>query len=123
MNFIMFGLLALTLVVTAASQTLFKHVLSSRGTVLSADKTFLGSFVDLVLVPSFLGALVLYGLAFVLWIYLLSRSQLSLIYPIGIALNVLLTLITAKYLLGESFTAMHAAGVVVILIGIAMVTR
>jgi drug/metabolite transporter (DMT)-like permease len=115
-------LLALTSLVTAASQTLFKQVLTANQIVIKADKSIFSTFIGLVSSPVFLGALVLYGLAFILWIYLLSRTQLSIIYPIGISLNVLLMLFTARFVLGESLTVGQIFGIAVILVGIIFIT-
>jgi drug/metabolite transporter (DMT)-like permease len=119
-------LLALTSIVTATSQTLFKQTLTAKDVVFQTGKGisgFIASFAGLLMSPSFLGALFLYGLAFVLWISLLSRTQLSVIYPIGIALNVLLTLMTARFILGEPITFLHALGVAVILLGMVLIMR
>ena len=123
MTTIAFFLLALTSVVTAASQTLFKRALTIVGNPPSGAGDYAPFFVNLLTMPSFVFALFLYGLAFILWIFLLSRSSLSLIYPIGISLNVLLTLGTARLVLGESLTLTHVAGVFIILAGIFIVTR
>lgn len=118
--------LALTSIVTATSQTLFKQVLTTKDVVFQTGKGvtgFISSFAGLLMTPAFIGALFLYGLAFVLWISLLSRTQLSIIYPIGIALNVLLTLMTARFVLGEVITIPHVIGVVVILLGMVLIMR
>jgi len=112
--------------VTATSQTLFKQVLTTKDIVFQTEKGasgFISSFLSLLMTPSFLAALFLYGLAFVLWISLLSRSQLSIIYPIGIALNILLTLTTARFILGEPITLIHTIGVAVILFGMVLIMR
>ena len=123
MNLTTLLLLALTSLVTATSQTLFKQVLTAKAVVLEANRGFFHSFLSLLATPSFIGALILYGLAFVLWIYLLSRTQLSIIYPVGIALNVLLTLMTARFILGETMTLVHSVGVAVIVLGMVLIMR
>jgi multidrug transporter EmrE-like cation transporter len=123
MSVISFLLLSLTSLVTAASQTLFKYTLTGSGEPPKEGSDYVPFFLGLIQTPSFLIALFFYGLAFVLWIVLLSRNSLSLIYPIGISLNVLLTLITARFILGESLSLIHVIGIMVILCGIFIVTR
>ncbi len=106
---------------TAVCQALFKKTLTAVGSVPSAPSDILSFVWKLALTPSFIAGLVLYVFAFVLWIYLLSRNQLSYIYPMGIALNVILTLAATKFLLGEAFSLTHLLGVGVILLGIFMI--
>ena len=117
------ALLAVTSIVTAGSQTLFKQTLTRIGNPPHSVGEYAPFFLNLLTTPAFLLALFLYGLAFILWIFLLSRNSLSLIYPIGIALNVLFTLGTARFVLGESLSIVHVGGVLVILTGIFIVTR
>lgn len=109
-----------TSLVTVVSQTLFKqatNVVTSNGVA----ATYVGRFLELLMMPSFIFALFLYGVAFVIWVWLLSRDSLSMLYPIGLSLNVVFALISAHLFLGESITSLQVAGIFVIIIGIFIV--
>lgn len=65
---------------------------------------------------------VLFGVATLVWFAVLAKSPLSLVYPL-MSLSYLFGLILARYFLGESISPVRWAGVAVICIGIALVTR
>jgi drug/metabolite transporter (DMT)-like permease len=80
-------------------------------------------FWHLLWLPSFEIALVLYGLSFVIWVWLLSKSPLSILYPIALSMNVVVALLSARWFLGETLTLTHMLGIGVIIIGIFLVAR
>ena len=114
--------LAFTSIATAACQTLFKQALTAIGTMPVSGEV-VSYFIKLLLQPSFLFALFLYGLALIMWLYLLSGTQLSVIYPIGIALNVVTTLVATRIFLGEAISLVHLVGILTIIAGIFLVAR
>lgn len=118
----MIFILLVTSIVTATSQILFKQT-TNVVTAGTASSTYVQRFLELLMMPNFLIALLLYGVAFLLWIWLLSKTSLSIIYPIGLSLNVVLALIAARYFLHESITPFHLAGIAIIIIGIFIVAR
>ncbi len=65
-----------------------------------------------------LGGIILYGISFFLYVFILSKLQLNVVYPVSV--GIMLVLITAfSYLfLKESLTTTHIAGIVAILIGV-----
>jgi len=62
-----------------------------------------------------------YGLSFVLYIFLLSKFDLSFISPITIGIVYVLLMITALVIFGEQFTLLKTIGCAVILAGILMI--
>lgn len=72
-----FFLLACNIVLLVTGQTLWKIGLASEKITLS-----LNSLIQCLINPYILTGLVLYGLATIIWFYLLSRAELSLIYPL-----------------------------------------
>jgi uncharacterized membrane protein len=61
-------------------------------------------------------------LSLVLWVMALSRTEVSVMYPmvsIGFALNALL----AWWLLGEALSVQRIAGIAVIMLGVWLVAR
>lgn len=116
-------LVLITSFFTAASQTLFKRTTLVNGIAPGDAGGYFSFFIKLLSMPSFLIALFLYGTAFLLWIFLLSRTSLSILYPISIALNIVLVLILSRFVLGEPLTPLYYVGVAVITFGIFLVLR
>jgi len=72
--------------------------------------------------PRILGGVGCYAVSMVLWIMALSRTEVSVAYPmlsIGFALNALL----AWWLLGEAVSLQRIAGILVIIAGVWLVAR
>ena len=61
------------------------------------------------------------GAAF--WLVILSRNDLSIVYPIAVAVTVLATTAAAIALFGESLTVWRAVGCILIIAGVALVAR
>jgi len=77
---------------------------------------------QLALEPRILGGTGCYALSLVLWVMALSRTEVSVMYPmvsIGFALNALL----AWWLLGEALSLQRIAGIAVIMVGVVLVAR
>lgn len=68
-----------------------------------------------------MGALVLLGSSFTLWLFLISREQLSVSYPVIVGLTIALLFIISRVFLKESLTLSQVIGVAVIIIGIFLV--
>ena len=76
----------------------------------------------LALEPRILGGIVCYAVSLVVWILALSKTPVSVAYPmvsLGFALNALL----AWSLLGEAVTPMRMAGIGIIIVGVVLVAR
>lgn len=63
----------------------------------------------------------LYFFSAVLWLYALSRHNLSRIYPLT-SLSFIFVILLSRYVLGESVTLNQAVGFGVIILGIGIVT-
>lgn len=70
-----------------------------------------------------LAGMALYIGAFLLWLVILSRMELSVAYPVAIGLTLVFLSVASVIVLNESITPVHLAGIVLILIGIVLVTR
>lgn len=64
--------------------------------------------------------LILYGLSFLLYIYLLSKFDLGFVIPLTTALVYILIFIASFIIFKESFTAMKIAAIVLIMAGVVM---
>ncbi|MDH4229139.1 MAG: EamA family transporter [Nitrospirota bacterium] len=107
-------LLLVCVAALAAGQILFK--LSARHLSASGQ-----GMISLLLYPGFLLALVLYGGATLLWIWLLRNIPLTLAYPF-FALTFLFVPLASWAFLGEVVGARYWVGVGLILLGIWVTT-
>jgi multidrug transporter EmrE-like cation transporter len=67
--------------------------------------------------PILLGILI-YGLSFLMWLAILSRTNVSIAYPITIGLTLVFTLLGARLFLDETLSIQAAIGVTLITIGV-----
>lgn len=80
----------------------------------------LNSMFKLAVKPLFLCGVALYGLATLLWIYLLSKYELSYIYPM-IAFAYVFGVLLSALLLKESVSLLRMGGVAMVVIGVAII--
>jgi drug/metabolite transporter (DMT)-like permease len=80
----------------------------------------LKSFFGLAIKPLFLAGVALYGLATVLWIYLLSKYELSYIYPM-IAFAYVFGVLLSVVILKETVSLTRLGGVMLVVIGVAVI--
>jgi multidrug transporter EmrE-like cation transporter len=71
--------------------------------------------------PYILLGLVLHGLSFFLYIFILSKLRLNVLYPVTTGLSILLITILSVWLLGERLGAAQLVGIAAIAGGIGLV--
>lgn len=82
--------------------------------------THLAGVAGMLLSPWVLSGLAIYGLATVLWLYILSRVPLSIAYPLQ-SMAYIIAVIAAHYVFGEALTAGKIAGALLIVAGISVI--
>jgi multidrug transporter EmrE-like cation transporter len=110
------SLLSLLYIVIAVVLGSVAQLLLKAGT----NSTPLG--LGLALEPRIIGGTFCYAVSLVVWILALSKTPVSIAYPmvsLGFALNAGL----AWWLLGEAVTPMRMAGIGVIIVGVFLVAR
>jgi drug/metabolite transporter (DMT)-like permease len=80
----------------------------------------LTGIIRLFLSPYVLSGLVMYGMATVLWLFILSKVPLSLAYPVQ-SLAYIIAVIGAYYVFHEPLSAAKIAGCVLILAGVTLI--
>ena len=70
---------------------------------------------------SILSALIVHGIGFFLYVYILSKLQINVFYPIATGGTMLLVAILSVALLRETLTLAQGVGIVTIVIGIYLV--
>lgn len=123
MTILQMGLTAFAVVSAVGSQLIFKHWVNSVGSLPLSAEGVGRLFVKILGSPLMLTGLVLYGLGFLAWILLLSRTSLSLVYPVVISLNILLILSLSAVFFRESIYPLQILGIFFVLLGIFLVFK
>lgn len=63
-----------------------------------------------------------YGLSLVVWLLVLSRSEVSYAYPL-LSIGYVITAIAAYYLFGDSLSPIRMVGIGLIVLGVLCITR
>ena len=118
-----YAIILLTICISVAAQTLLKSGMKEIGTVesLTPDKIIPLAWKMGTNIFVFTG-LALYGVGTFFWLILLSRLDLSFLYPFG-ALQYLLIFIVSYIFFGENIKFARILGVSVILAGIFIISK
>ena len=65
----------------------------------------------------------LYVLSFLIWMLILARNELSVVYPMMIGLTLATTTLVAWFVLKESIDFLRLSGILVIFVGIILITK
>jgi len=105
----------------ALAQTLMK--LGTRRLGQFDNVPFLQYLSQLILSPSILLAIVSYGLGVIIYMFVLSRTDLSFLYPVMTAIGLVFATIISTILFQEQISAVRLAGIVVVIMGVFLVSR
>lgn len=112
MTNVQIGMLVAFSVLLASGQILFKYTAQS-----SPEMNSMSALLLLFRSPSMWAAVVLYGLATLLWIYILQQIPLSRAYPF-VALGFILVPLAGLFLFDEVVPRIYWFGVLLIISGI-----
>lgn len=116
------ALVAVAVLLGTAGQILLKAGTNAIGHFEFTLSNVLPVGLRVALEPRIMGGVTCYAVGMVVWIMALSRTDVSVAYPmlsVGFALNALL----AWWLLGETLSLQRIAGIAVIMVGVALVAR
>ncbi len=116
-NFLM---IILTVILNTSGQFLMKTGINRIGQI--GMSNLFSSLLKAVASIHVIGGFVSYAISAVLWIVILSRSELSWAFPM-VSLSYVITALAAPVLLNESFSYQRLAGTVVICLGVFLVSR
>lgn len=102
------------IILLVAGQTLWKYGLRDK------DLTDIKSVIFAMFTPWVIGGIILYVVATVIWIYLLNKLSLSLLYPLQ-SLAYVAAIFISLFLFHEHIPPLRWVGVGVILIGVTLV--
>ena len=119
-----FDLLAVLVSVSLAvvGQLLLKIGMLRMGRFFLNISTIVPQYTRILLNPFIIAGIISFALSMLVWLYVLSRLELSVAYPF-VALNYVLILFASHFLLKETITPVRIIGVAVIVIGVYLISR
>lgn len=118
-----FFLLLADILTTASAQILFKKGVSEIGDL---DFSF---FQAIHLIPKIfqniwiISGMFLFGISFVLWLFIISKIQLNVAYPIALSSTAILTTLVAWGVFKEHLSLIQLSGIAVIILGIFLLLK
>ena len=119
-----FDILAIfiSILLAVVGQLLLKMGMLRIGKFSFDISTLVHQYIKILLNPLVIAGLFGFFLSMLVWLYVLSRMELSFAYPF-VALNYVLILFGSYFLLKETITPMKVIGVAVIVIGVYLISR
>jgi len=118
MQFLRFLIIFSSIGLAAVGQIMLKLGMSRNGELTFAVLPVMKVFMN----PYVFGGLVLYGMSLIIWLVVLSRENLSFVYPM-VAFSYVLTTVLARLILHEEVPALRWFGLSLIILGIACVAK
>jgi len=110
----------ITSVLITLGQVLWKLGISKSGGFYISDQSLLINLQRVLFNPYVLLGFVLYGIATVVFMYLISNYQVSFIIPIS-SISYIFALIAGRYVFGEVVEVPHIIGVILIMGGVSLI--
>lgn len=116
------ALLLLVVTINVLGQLAIKQAMLTHGEITLEMKMLPAVALRLFTTPMVILGLLLYGAGAFLWMLVLSRTELSLAYPM-LSLSYILISFLSWWLFQEPMTAHKLLGTIVICLGVLMITR
>ena len=105
----------------AFAQTMMKLGTRQAGTF--GETSFFAYLFKLLTTPLILLAIASYGFGVIFYMFMLSRLDLSFLYPVMTALGLVLTSVISATILGEQITLPRLGGIALMVAGVFLVSR
>lgn len=122
MNLIVALLISAAVVCNVAAQVLLKTGMSRIGYFTFSCSNVFPIAMQVIASPWLICGVFIYMTSFAIWLLVLSRTDVSLAYPLT-SLGFILNAIIAYFFLGEHVTLMRLSGTLVIALGIILLAR
>jgi drug/metabolite transporter (DMT)-like permease len=117
-----FPIIIFAVILNASAQLLLKAGMNRIGTFSFSWENFAPVSVQILSNPFILGGLFLYVVAVAVWLLVLSRTEVSIAYPL-ISMAYIVNAIAAYYLFHENLSFARIAGIGVIMVGVYLIAR
>ncbi len=122
MSYPVLSLILLTVTLSACAQLALKLGVSKSQMTNAMQTGIVDSLIAAMTSPFILLGLIIYGLSVVMWLWVLSKVELSVAYPF-VGISFLVTLAFGAFLLNENVTSIRIIGTLFIAVGCVLVGR
>ena len=122
MTYVQLVVVLLTVFMSACAQLLLKLGMNKAAMVGGLFDNGINSLVQTVFSPLVFSGICIYGVSVLVWLWVLSKVDLSIAYPF-VGISFILTLLFGVFLLGESLNAYKIIGTLMIAIGCFFVVK
>ena len=122
MSYLVLGLILLTVTLSACAQLALKLGVGKPSMTSALETGVVDAILMAAMSPLILLGLIIYSLSVAMWLWVLSRVELSVAYPF-VGVSFLITMAFGAFLLNESVTPMRIVGTILIASGCVLVGR
>lgn len=122
MNLLIASLILFEVICNVAAQITLKVGMGRIGHFAFHGQSIVPIGVQVITSPWIIGGILIYVVSLVVWLMILSRTEVSLAYPL-ISLGYVLNALVAYWLLSEPITVLRLCGIAVILVGVFLVAK
>jgi multidrug transporter EmrE-like cation transporter len=122
MNLFTFGLVLFCILLNTVAQLLLKATMNHVGHFTFSWANILTIGFQVAFNPYFIVGMFCYVFSLVVWLLVLSRVEVSIAYPLT-SLGYIATALIAYVMLGEDFSSIRIAGILIIIAGVYLVCR
>jgi len=122
MSYLVLGLILLTVTLSACAQLALKLGVSKPKMANAMQTGIADALITAATSPLIWSGLIIYVLSVAMWLWVLSKVDLSVAYPF-VGVSFLVTLAFGTLLLGENVTPMRIIGTLFITVGCVLVGR
>lgn len=122
MSPLIFSIAVIGVTLNAFAQISLRKAMLSFQALPSAASQLLSFGISLAINPWLLAGMACYAVSIGLWLIVLSKTQVSLAYPL-LSIGYIITAVIGYFWLGENVNFMRASGVALICVGIVFVSR
>lgn len=123
MNYQPFLLLGISISLTTIAHLLLKKGITLIGKLEFSLTNFISLIFQIFQNPYLFLGLFFFGVAFFFWLFVLSKIQLNIVYPISISLNLCLITIASWFLFKEYLSFYQILGIGFIIFGIFLLLK
>ena len=117
------SMIIISILLSSAAQLLLKYGSSSPSIQKAIySHSILNLFYAMISTPQIILGLICFGVSLILWIVILSRTDVSYAYPF-VALGICLTILAGWFFFNESLSLLRIIGVAIVVAGVITVAN
>jgi drug/metabolite transporter (DMT)-like permease len=117
-----FSIIFIPIIIAAAGQIILKIGMNHIGTIDLQKTGIINYLIKIASSPTVVIGLIFYGLSALLWLIVLSKEELSFVYPM-VAFSYVITVILSMLFLKEIVPPLRWLGLIVICFGIFLIAK